>query len=44
MNNSAKRITVSLAGWQLYLLPGDLRELDISAALIVLFIVLAFKR
>ena len=26
MNNSAKRITVSLAGWQLYLLPGDLRR------------------
>lgn len=30
MNNSAKRITVSLAGWQLYLLPGDLRRTDID--------------
>ena len=30
MNNSAKRITVSLAGWQLYLLPGDLRRPNID--------------
>lgn len=26
MNNSAKRITVKLQGWQLYLTPGDLRR------------------
>ena len=30
MNNSAKRITVSLAGRQLYLLPGDLRRPNID--------------
>lgn len=30
MNNSAKRITVTLKGWQLYLLPGDLRRTDID--------------
>ncbi|CFU00838.1 Uncharacterised protein [Burkholderia pseudomallei] len=28
MNNSAKRITVTLKGWQQYLLPGDLRRTD----------------
>lgn len=30
MNNSVKRITVWLKGWQLYLLPGDLRRTDID--------------
>ncbi|TJY57401.1 hypothetical protein E4T66_18515 [Sinimarinibacterium sp. CAU 1509] len=30
MNNSARRITVTLGGWQLYLLPGDLRRSDIT--------------
>lgn len=30
MNNSAKRITVTLTGWQLYLLPGDLRRTDVE--------------
>lgn len=30
MNNSAKRITVARKGWQLYLLPGDLRRTDIE--------------
>lgn len=26
MNNSARRITVTLTGWQTYLTPGDLRR------------------
>lgn len=30
MNNSAKRITVRLRGWQHYLLPGDQRRTDIA--------------
>lgn len=30
MNNAARRISVSLGGWQRYLLPGDLRRTDIE--------------
>lgn len=30
MNNSARKITVQLGGWQLYLLPGDLARADIE--------------
>lgn len=30
MNNSARRITVALTGWHIYLLPGDLRRESIN--------------
>ena len=30
MNSGAHRISVRLAGWQLFLLPGDLRRADIE--------------
>lgn len=30
MNNTSRRVTVSRKGWQMYLLPGDLRRTDIE--------------